>query len=69
MTSIFRGFVATFAFLLGVLAGAAETPPPQPATQPAAAQEAPKQRVKPSDPPHLTLLFTDQVVGYINPCG
>ena len=26
-------------------------------------------RVKPSDPPHLVLFFTDQVIGYIQPCG
>jgi len=47
---------------------AAEPPaPPQPAAVDAA--EAPKQRVKPSDPPQLGLFFTSQVVGYIQPCG
>jgi hypothetical protein len=69
MTRVFAGFVASLALLAAVFAGAAEKSPAPPATQPAAAQEAPRQRVKPSDPPDLTLLFTDQVVGYINPCG
>jgi hypothetical protein len=69
MTRVFRGFVAIVLWGAALLAGAAGNPPAQPATQPAAPEEAPKQRIKPSDPPHLTLLFTDQVVGYINPCG
>lgn len=53
-------------------APSAEPPPAAPETQPAQAGTAPaaaKPRVKPSDPPHLGLFFTDQVVGYIQPCG
>jgi len=45
------------------------SPTAAPATQPGADAAAPRQRIKPSDPPHLGLFFTDQVVGYIQPCG
>jgi hypothetical protein len=73
MVRVCGRLLATGALGAALLSGAAEIPPAgpqaQPETQPAAAVEAPKQRVKPSEPPDLTLLFTDQVVGYINPCG
>ncbi|MEE9219797.1 MAG: hypothetical protein V3U98_12095 [Acidobacteriota bacterium] len=44
----------------------------QAARRPAQTRPAPtlgRPRVKPSEPPHLMLFFTDQVVGYIQPCG
>jgi hypothetical protein len=50
----------------------AQTEPPAPVA-PRSANEATKTNapplVKPSETPHLLLLFTDQVVGYIQPCG
>lgn len=54
-----------------VVARAAQSEPVGAAAQAAPADPAApaRQRVKPSDPPHLGLFFTDQVVGYIQPCG
>jgi hypothetical protein len=75
-----RHLLATALVLVPVmtaLMGDAKTqePTPQPAAAPQSApapEGAPaavRERVKPSDRPHLGLFFTDQVVGYIQPCG
>ncbi|MEE8537298.1 MAG: hypothetical protein V3S71_04775 [Acidobacteriota bacterium] len=47
----------------------AQNRPPSPATVGSAATTGKRVLVKPSDEPNLLFLFTDQVVGYIQPCG
>ena len=47
----------------------ARTRPSSPARAGSAATTGARPLVKPSDEPNLLFLFTDQVVGYIQPCG